>query len=356
MKDRLKTILDRYEHLTAELSDMAVIQDNNKFRKLSQERAGLEALVSLARDYLKALEDREGAEELVKSGGEMAALAREELSEINARMPELEKQITLELLPKDPNEGKDIFLEIRAGAGGDEASIFAGDLFRMYSKLAQKRGWRVEIMSESFSEKGGYKEVIASISGPGVYQALKFESGVHRVQRVPATEANGRIHTSTITVAVMAEADETDIAIEEKDLRIDVFRAGGKGGQGVNTTDSAVRIVHLPTNTVVVCQDERSQIKNKAKAMKVLRSRILDSQRNKAEAERAADRKSQVGTGERNERIRTYNFPQERLTDHRIGLTLHRLTSVMEGDLDDVIEALQKDEYSRLLAEQMQKA
>jgi peptide chain release factor 1 len=222
----------------------------------------------------------------------------------------------------------------------------------MYSRYANKQGWRVEIMSESHSEKGGYKEVIASISGSGSYQALKFESGVHRVQRVPTTEANGRIHTSTVTVAVMPEATESDITINDNDLRIDVFRAGGKGGQGVNTTDSAVRIVHIPTNTVVVCQDERSQIKNKAKAMKVLRTRILDAERTRNETERAAQRKSQVGTGERNERIRTYNFPQERLTDHRIGLTLHRLSSVMEGDLDEVIESLQKDEYSRLLAEE----
>lgn len=354
MKERLKTILDRFAHLTHELSDPAVISDNNKFRQLSQERAGLEKLVEYAEEFLKLLDAKEHAEELIKAGGEMGELAHEELTEINQRLPDLEKKITIELLPKDPNEGKDIFLEIRAGAGGDEASIFAADLFRMYSKYAGKKGWRVEIMSESYSEKGGYKEVIASISGAGSYQALKFESGVHRVQRVPATEANGRIHTSTVTVAVMPEATESDITIEEKDLRIDVFRAGGKGGQGVNTTDSAVRIVHLPTNTVVVCQDERSQIKNKAKAMKVLRTRILEAERSRLETERAADRKSQVGTGERNERIRTYNFPQERMTDHRIGLTLHRLTSIMEGDLDEIVETLQKDEYSRLLAEQTQ--
>jgi peptide chain release factor 1 len=242
-------------------------------------------------------------------------------------------------------------LEIRAGAGGDEASLFAADLLRMYAKYASKQGWRFEILSESFSEKGGYKEVIAAIEGSEVYTALKFESGVHRVQRVPVTEAMGRIHTSTVTVAIMPEADETDVDINEKDLRIDVFRAGGKGGQGVNTTDSAVRIVHLPTNTVVVCQDERSQIKNKAKALKVLRTRLLDARISAQAAERAANRKSQVGTGDRSERIRTYNFPQERVTDHRIGLTLKRLTSVMEGDLDEIIESLQQDEYSKLLAE-----
>jgi peptide chain release factor 1 len=351
MKDRLQTVLDRFQHLTEELSDPEVIKNNDKFRELSRERANLEKLVLLSREYLDALQGKEDSENLLKAGGEMAELAQEELMDIDRRLPLLEKQILIELLPKDPNAGKNIMLEIRAGAGGDEASLFAADLLRMYAKYASKQGWRFEILSESFSEKGGYKEVIAAIEGSEVYTALKFESGVHRVQRVPVTEAMGRIHTSTVTVAIMPEADETDVDINEKDLRIDVFRAGGKGGQGVNTTDSAVRIVHLPTNTVVVCQDERSQIKNKAKALKVLRTRLLDARISAQAAERAANRKSQVGTGDRSERIRTYNFPQERVTDHRIGLTLKRLTSVMEGDLDEIIESLQQDEYSKLLAE-----
>lgn len=350
MKDRLQTVLDRFQHLTEELSNPVVISDSSKFKELSRERAALEKLVALSQTYLKALQHKEEAEALLKSGGEMASLAQEEIAEINREIPGLEKQILIELLPKDPNAGKNIILEIRAGAGGDEASLFAADLFRMYSKYAAKKGWRIEILSESQSEKGGYKEVVASIEGSDVYTALKYESGVHRVQRVPVTEASGRIHTSTVTVAIMAEAEESDLKIDEKDLRIDVFRAGGKGGQGVNTTDSAVRIVHLPTNTVVVCQDERSQIKNKAKAMKILRTRILESIREREAAERAADRKAQVGTGERNERIRTYNFPQERVTDHRVNLTLKRLSMVMEGDLDEIVEALQQDEYTRLLA------
>ena len=351
MKDRLKKALDRFEHLTAELSNPDVIKNAEQFKKLSQERSNLENLVVLARAYLQACEQKEHVEEMIKAGDEMAELAHEELKELEPQILTLENQIRLELLPKDPHAGKNIILEIRAGAGGDEASLFAADLLRMYAKYAAEKGWRIEILSESFSEKGGYKEVTATIEGRDVYTKLKYESGVHRVQRVPATEAMGRIHTSTVTVAIMPEADETDITINEKDLRIDVFRAGGKGGQGVNTTDSAVRVVHLPTNTVVICQDERSQIKNKAKAMKVLRARLLDAQVTAQEEARAADRKSQVGTGDRSERIRTYNFPQERITDHRIGLTLKKLSSVIEGDLDDIVEALQQDDYTKQLAE-----
>lgn len=351
MKDRLQTILDRFQHLTEELSDPEVIKNTQKFRELSRERSNLEKLVVLSTEFLKLQNAKEESEAMFAAGGEMAELAHEEIAAINARMPSLEKEILVELLPKDPNAGKNVILEIRAGAGGDEASLFAADLLRMYGKYAMKRGWRLEILTESFSEKGGYKEVIASIEGADVYTALKYESGVHRVQRVPVTEAMGRIHTSTVTVAIMPEADEADVTIHDRDLRIDVFRAGGKGGQGVNTTDSAVRVVHLPTNTVVICQDERSQIKNKAKAIKVLRTRLLDAQNMALATERAANRKSQVGTGDRSERIRTYNFPQERVTDHRIGLTLKRLSSVVEGDLDEIIEALQQDEYSKLLAE-----
>lgn len=352
MKDRLLKVLDRFQHVTSELSNPDIIKDNNKFRELSLERSHLEQVAAHAQDYLKALEELEGAEQLLSQGGEMAELAGQEIPQIKTHLLQLEKMILIELLPKDPHEGKNILLEIRAGAGGDEASIFAADLYRMYGKFALKNGWRVETLSESFSEKGGYKEVIASIEGKDVYTKLKYESGVHRVQRVPVTEAMGRIHTSTVTVAVMPEADETDVEINEKDLRIDVYRSGGKGGQGVNTTDSAVRVVHLPTNTVVVCQDERSQIKNKAKALKVLRARLLDAQIVAQASERAAQRKSQVGTGDRSERIRTYNFPQERVTDHRINFTLKRLSSVIEGDLEEVIEALQQDDYTKRLAEE----
>lgn len=351
MNERLKAIIDRFEHLTHELSDPIVINDKNKFRELSRERANLEKLVELARIYLNLSSKREQAEDLLKSGGELAELAHEEIREVDSQIPQLEKKILIEMLPKDPGDGKNILLEIRAGAGGEEAALFAADLFRMYSKMANKFGWGVEIMSESFAERGGYKEVVAMISGAEAYRLLKFESGVHRVQRVPDTEASGRIHTSTVTVAIMPEVTETEIEIDEKDLKIDTMRAGGAGGQHVNKTESAIRITHLPTNTVVVCMDQRSQHKNRARAMQVLRARLYDLKASEEAAKRSADRKSQVGTGERNERIRTYNFPQERITDHRVGLTLKQLSSVMEGNLEDIIEALQQDEYSRQLAE-----
>ncbi len=350
MKDRLRKVLDRFAHLTADLSNPDVINNSDKFRTLSQERSSLESVAALAEEYLKLTDEQEQAKAMLDSGGEMADLAGEEIAQISSRLSALDREVMIALLPKDPHAGKNIMIEIRAGAGGDEASLFAMDLFRMYCKFALKRSWRIEVMSESFSEKGGYKEVIASFEGKDVYTLMKYESGVHRVQRVPTTEAMGRIHTSTVTVAVMPEADEQDLVINEKDLRIDVYRSGGKGGQGVNTTDSAVRVVHLPTNTVVICQDERSQIKNKAKAMKVLRTRLLDAQIESQEAQRAADRKSQVGTGDRSERIRTYNFPQERVTDHRINFTLKRLSSVIEGDLDQLIEALQQEDYTKQLA------
>lgn len=351
MKDRLKAAIDRYDHLTQQLSDPEVTQDGKKIQELSQERSSLDKLVQLAREYLSALEEQEQAEELLNSGGEMAELAKEELTTLNDKIPQLEEQLKVELLPKDPNEGKNVILEIRAGAGGEEAALFAMDLFRLYCRYAAEHSWRVQLLSESFAGQGGYKEVVASIEGNDCWRWLKYESGVHRVQRIPSTEASGRIHTSTVTVAIMAEAEESDLEISENDLRIDVFRAGGKGGQGVNTTDSAVRITHLPTNTVVVCQDERSQIKNKAKAMKVLRSRLLQARQEEEAKSRAADRKSQVGTGDRSERIRTYNFPQERVTDHRIGLTLKKLSSIMEGNLDEIVVALQTEENAEKLAQ-----
>jgi len=350
MKDRLSASIDRFEHLTHQLSDPQIIGDSQKFQELSRERSSLERLVELSRRYLALHQSLEQAEEMLKANDEMASLAKEELFQIKQELPELENEIRLELLPKDPDEGKNIILEIRAGAGGDEASLFAANLLRMYSRYAAANHWNVEIMSESFSGQGGYKEVAAMITGTNVYRKLKYESGVHRVQRIPVTEASGRIHTSTVTVAIMPEATETEIDIDDKELRIDVYRSSGKGGQGVNTTDSAVRITHLPTNTVVTCQDERSQIKNKAKAMKILRARLLQAKQEEAAKSRSADRKAQVGTGDRSERIRTYNFPQERITDHRIGLTLKKLSAVMEGDLDEIVEALQQEDYSKQLA------
>lgn len=351
MLDRLKAAIDRFDHLTAQLADPDVIQNSELFRNLSQERASIEKLVALSHEYMQEKSNFEQALELSQASGDLAELAQQEVYELKPKIEELEKQIRIELLPKDPDEEKNVILEIRAGAGGDEASLFAMDLFRMYLRFAQNQGWRAEVLSESFSGQGGYKEVSASIEGQDVYRFLKYESGVHRVQRIPTTEASGRIHTSTVTVAIMPEATEADIQIDDKDLRIDVYRAGGKGGQGVNTTDSAVRITHLPTNTVVVCQDERSQIKNKAKAMKVLRARLLQAKVEEQEAKRAANRKAQVGTGDRSERIRTYNFPQERVTDHRIGLTLKKLSMVMKGDLQEIVESLQQEDYSRRLAE-----
>ena len=351
LRERLASVIDRFEHLTQQLSDAEIIQNNVKFRELSRERSNLEKLVSLSKQYFdtyKALEDNQ---DLVKSGGELGDMAAEEVPSQKARIEKLESDILIELLPKDPDEGKNILLEIRAGAGGDEASLFVGDLFRMYLKFANKRGLKLELLSESAADMGGYKEIVANIEGPDVFRIFRYESGVHRVQRIPTTEANGRIHTSTVTVAIMPEATEQDVTIDEQDLRIDVFRSSGKGGQGVNKTESAVRIVHLPTNTVVQCQDERSQIKNKARAMKVLRARLLAVKVELADKARADQRRSQVGTGDRSERIRTYNFPQERVTDHRIGLTLKQLSSVMEGDLDEIIGALQQEDYTKRLAE-----
>lgn len=351
LEDRLKTVLDRFEHLTSQLSDPELASNPRQFQELSKERAHIEGAATLGKEYLDCLKRKADAEEMIQSGGEMAELAQEELREINSRLPDLGDEIRLSLLPKDPFADKDIFLEIRAGAGGEEASLFAVDLFRMYSKFAADNSWRLELISESFAGQGGYKEVVAMIRGKEVYNRLQYESGVHRVQRIPSTESSGRIHTSTVTVAVLPEAEEEDLKINSKDLRIDVFRAGGKGGQGVNTTDSAVRITHLPTNTVVICQDERSQIKNKAKAMSVLRSRILTTIRDAEAKELSDNRKSQVGTGDRSERIRTYNFPQERVTDHRISLTLKKLTMVMNGEMNEIIDALQKEDYTRKLAE-----
>lgn len=339
--DKLTAVESRFEELTHQLSSPEVVKDRALFEKYSREHRDLTEVVATFRSYRKAKEELEGAKELVASGdAEMAAIAQEEFKLLQGEVAGLEQRLKLLLIPKDPNDEKNVIMEIRAGTGGDEAAIFAGDLFRMYTRYAETKGWKLQLLSSSESSPGGYKEVICEISGQGVYSKMKFEGGVHRVQRVPATETQGRIHTSTVTVAVLPEAEDVDVHIEQKDLRIDVYRSGGHGGQSVNTTDSAVRITHLPTNLVVAIQDEKSQIKNREKAMRVLKARLLDMKQREQTEARHADRKNQVGTGERSEKIRTYNYPQSRLTDHRIGLSLYNLSQVVDGDLDPVVDAL----------------
>ncbi|MDH5258246.1 MAG: peptide chain release factor 1 [Gammaproteobacteria bacterium] len=349
---KLDTISERVEEINALLSDPDVIGDQNRFRGLSQEYAEIQPVSECYERYLSVMGDIETATEmLTESDKEMRELAQMELEESKEAKEALEGELQKLLLPKDPNDESNIFLEIRAGAGGDEAAIFAGDLFRMYSRFADIKGWQVEIMNQNFGEHGGYKEIIARISGKGVYSQLKFESGGHRVQRVPETEAQGRVHTSACTVAIMPEvADVEQIEINSGDLKVDTFRASGAGGQHVNKTDSAIRITHLPTGTVVECQDERSQHKNRARAMSVLAARLMAAEKEKQDAETAATRKSLVGSGDRSERIRTYNFPQGRVSDHRINLTLYKLDDFMEGKLDMVIEPLTNEYQAELLA------
>jgi len=340
--EKLQAIEDKYNELSNFLIDPDVLSDFSKYQKYSIERAELAEIVEKFKEYKKVIAGIEEAEDILAEGGDgdLKELAAAELVELKKKKSQIEDELKLLLLPADPRDKKNIILEIRAGTGGEEASLFAADLFRMYSKYAEGRHWKVDIMNTSSTGKGGLKEVIASIQGKNAYSRLKYESGVHRVQRVPETEASGRIHTSTATVAVLPEAEDVDIKIDEKDLRIDTFCASGPGGQGVNTTYSAVRIMHIPTGMIVQCQDARSQIKNKEKALKVLRSRLYEIELEKQEKERASERKSQVGTGERSEKIRTYNFPQNRVTDHRIGLTLHKLDAVLEGDIDEIIDSL----------------
>ncbi|MCP3176544.1 MAG: peptide chain release factor 1 [Desulfuromonadales bacterium] len=341
MFTKLEEVVDRFQEVEGLLSDPSVMANQEKFRQLTKEHADLSELVEVYREYKKVTEEIEGNRELLRDADtDLREMAQAELPELEERREALDQQLMVLLLPKDPRDDKNVILEIRAGTGGDEAALFAGDLFRMYCRYADEKGWRVEIMSDSESEAGGFKEVIAMISGQRVYSRLKYESGTHRVQRVPETEAQGRIHTSACTVAVLPEAEDVDLDIDPSDLRIDVYRASGAGGQHVNKTESAVRITHIPTGVVVACQDEKSQHKNKAKAMKVLKSRILDAMQAEQDAKMAADRKSQVGSGDRSERIRTYNFPQGRCTDHRIGLTLYRLDAIMQGDLDEIVDAL----------------
>lgn len=354
MIDKLTEIERRYDELTQLLSDPDVIANQENWQKYAKAQAGMTEIVEAFREYnsvLKSLEDTESllSEKLDPELKEMAELEREELI---PKREELEARMKVLLLPKDPNDEKNVIMEIRAGAGGEEAALFAGDLYKMYTKYAERQGWRTELMSASYTDIGGFKEIVFLVEGQGAYSKLKFESGVHRVQRIPATESGGRIHTSTTTVAVLPEAEEVEIEINQNDLRIDLFCASGPGGQCVNTTQSAVRITHLPTGTVVSCQDEKSQLKNKEKALRVLRARLLEKAQEEAHGEMASARKSQVGTGDRSERIRTYNFPQGRVTDHRIGLTLHRIDSILLGDLDEIIEALiTTDQAERLKTE-----
>ena len=339
MMDKIEELERRYQELEALLSDPTVISNQPEFRKFSREHSDLSELVATYRRYRKVLGEISDNRELL-ADPDMKEMAEDELKSLEAEKNQLDADIQLLLLPKDPNDDKSVILEIRAGTGGDESALFAGDLFRMYSRYADTNRWKVETISASESERGGYKEIIASVEGEGVFAKLKYESGTHRVQRVPETEAQGRIHTSACTVAIMPEAEDVDIDIRPDDLKIDVYRSSGAGGQHVNTTDSAVRITHLPTGTVVACQEERSQIKNRAKAMTLLKTRILDTIQQAQDSKLAANRKQQVGSGDRSERIRTYNFPQGRMTDHRIGLTLYRLDSIMTGDISEITDSL----------------
>ncbi len=347
--EKIDRILARFSEVE---QAMAAGASGEEFVRLSKEYAELEPVVKVARELRSALSEKEDLEGLADDA-EMGEVAREELAALLPRIEELERELQMRLLPKDAADERNVILEIRAGTGGDEAALFAGDLFRMYQRYAQSRGWQVEVLSASESERGGYKEIIAAIRGAGAFARLKFESGVHRVQRVPETETQGRIHTSAATVAVLPEAEEVDVQIDEKDLRIDVFRASGPGGQSVNTTDSAVRITHLPTGIVVTQQDEKSQHKNKAKAMKVLRARLYEMERRRQMEERSAERRGQIGSGDRSERIRTYNFPQGRVTDHRINLTLYKLGEIMEGEgLEELVQALITEDRAARLAAQ----
>jgi peptide chain release factor 1 len=352
MLKKLDAVAEKYDELTRLLADPSVAADHQKYQRYSKERSDIEEIVQHYRAYQDVLRQVREAEEISQdksADGDLRSMADAELKDLQPKAVQMEQDLRLLLVPKDPRDEKNIFLEIRAGAGGDEAGLFAAELFRMYSRYAEKKRWKLTLLDMSTTGVGGVKEVVAQILGKGVYSRLKYESGVHRVQRVPATEAGGRIHTSTVTVAVIPEAEDVDVQIEQKDLRIDTYCSSGPGGQSVNTTYSAVRITHVPTNEVVTCQDERSQLKNREKAMKILKSRLLEKEREKQEAAQAQERRSQVGTGERSEKIRTYNFPQSRVTDHRVGISAYQLDAVMDGDIDQFIDALTaKDNAERL--------
>ncbi len=342
MFDRLGDIEDRFTELEGLINDQEVIQDQNRWRKLMKEHSDLGEIVEAYRRYKTVKDDIEEAREMMqeKLDPDFLSLVKEELKENTIEIENIKEELKMLLVPKDPNDSKNVIIEVRGGAGGDEAALFAGDLFRMYNRYAERKKFKTEFMNSNDSEAGGFKEVSFMIKGEGAYSRLKYESGVHRVQRVPATESSGRIHTSTVTVAVLPEVEDVDVELNMNDVRVDVFRSSGNGGQSVNTTDSAVRITHEPTGIVISCQDEKSQLKNKDKALKILRARLYDLELEKQQKELSAERRSQVGTGDRSERIRTYNFPQSRVTDHRIGLTLHKLDAILDGDLDEVIDTL----------------
>jgi peptide chain release factor 1 len=355
MDEKLQEIEQKFDRLTDELGDPSVLADPSRIAKVSKERAQLEPLVDVYRAFKNVRREVHDNEALLEDRDpDLRQMAKDELPALRERLGQLEERLKILLLPKDPNDERDVILEIRAGAGGDEAGLFANELLRMYLRFAERKGWRTTLMDSSANAAGGIKEASVTISGEGVYSALKYESGVHRVQRVPATEAQGRIHTSTVTVAVMPEAEDVDVQISPADIEMDVMRSTGAGGQSVNTTDSAVRLTHKPTGMVVKCQQEKSQIKNRAMALKMLRTKLYERELEKQQSERDAARRSQVGTGDRSEKIRTYNFPQDRLTDHRIGLTRHNLAAVMDGDIEDVVVALRTHYQAEALRQQTQ--
>ncbi len=352
MLERLLAIEDHYRELESMLGDPELLADVERWQKMNRELSQLSPIVEKVRDYRRVTKEIEDDEAVLADSddAELKSLAAEELSSLREEKAALEKEFPILLLPKDPNDDKSVIVEIRGGVGGEEAALFAGDLFRMYTRYAEKQGWRVSIIDSSPTELGGFKEISFSVDGAGAFSRLKYERGTHRVQRVPETESQGRIHTSAVTVAVLPEADDVEVDIKNEDLKIDTYRAGGAGGQYVNKTESAIRITHLPTGIVVQCQDEKSQLKNKEKAMRVLRARILEQAQEQQAAEEAADRKSQIGSGDRSERIRTYNFPQNRLTDHRVDLTLYSLDRIIEGNLDPVLDALREKDVSERIA------
>ncbi|MBD7968999.1 peptide chain release factor 1 [Paenibacillus gallinarum] len=351
MLDRLQALVDRYEKLSELLCDPDVVSDNKKLRDYSKEQSDLQPAYEAYMEYKTVMEELEAAKQMQaeKLDDEMREMVKMEIDELSTRQKELEDKIHILLLPKDPNDDKNVIVEIRGAAGGDEAALFAADLYRMYTRYAESQGWKVELMDVNENDLGGFKEVIFMINGRGAYSKMKYESGAHRVQRIPATESGGRIHTSTSTVAVMPEAEDLDIVIHDKDIRVDTFCSSGAGGQSVNTTKSAVRVTHVPTGIVATCQDGKSQNSNKEKALQVLRTRIFDMMRQEEEAKISGERKSKVGTGDRSERIRTYNFPQSRVTDHRIGLTVHKLDQVMNGDIEDILSALTVAQQAELM-------